>query len=184
MSEELADEHYVHRVLEGDRDAFRPLLERYQGMVYQLANRFADRGEDSEDLAQEIFLQAYERLDQLDDPARFSSWLYAMALNHCRDYAKNVRRETYAMSETEEEADARSAEYEGSVLDRLLTAEASDRLWAALDELDPKYLVPLLLKYRDGLSYAVISDRLEVSVSALKVRVHRARKRLRDRLSD
>lgn len=184
MSEEHADEHYVRRIREGDRDAFRPLLERYQGMVYQLANRFADRSEDSEDLAQEIFLRAYERIDQLDDPGRFSSWLYSMALNYCRDYAKDVRRETYAMSETEEEGDARSAEDEGSALDRLLTAEASDRLWAALDELDPKYLVPLLLKYRDGLSYAVISDRLEVSVSALKVRVHRARKRLRDRLSD
>lgn len=183
MTDQKPDGFYVRRVREGTREAFRPLIERYEGMVYGLVNRFSDRSSEREDLAQEIFIRAYERLDQLEDPSRFSSWLYAMTLNHCRDYAKNIRRQTYVMSETEEEEDGRPGPG-SSVLDRLVTEEANDRLWDALEELDPKYLVPLLLKYRDGLSYAVISDQLEVSVSALRVRVHRARKRLRDRLSE
>lgn len=180
-SDQRSDGWYVRRVREGDREAFRPLIERYEGMVYDLAHRFSDRSADSEDLAQEIFLRAYERIGHLEDPERFSSWLYSMALNYCRDYAKNVRRETYPMSETEQSEDDRRSD-QRSVVDRLLIDEASDRLWEALDGLDPKYLVPLLLKYRDDLPYAVISERMDVSESALKVRVHRARKRLRERL--
>lgn len=183
MNDQKSDGFCVRRVREGDREAFRPLVERYEGMVYGIVNRFADRSADQEDLAQEVFVRAYERLDELDDPDRFSSWLYALALNRCRDFAKNVRRETYPMTETDEE-EAAQPDDEATVLDRLMVSEAADRLWQAVGELDPKYGVPLLLKYRDDLTYAVISDRLDVSVSALKVRVHRARKRLRERLSE
>lgn len=182
MSEQ-SDAWHVERVRNGDREAFRTLVERYQGMVYDLTCRYADRRAESEDLAQDIFLLAYQRLEQLDRADRFASWLYAMALNQCRDYAKNVRRETYAMSETDERPDRQESK-DPSIVDDLVVAEASDRLWEAIYDLDPKYLIPLLLKYRDDLSYAVISERLDVTVGALKVRVHRARKQLQEQLSE
>jgi RNA polymerase sigma-70 factor (ECF subfamily) len=66
----------------------------------------------------------------------------------------------------------------------LLAEERSERLWAALDDLSSTYATPFLLKYRDGLTYKAMSGRLDVSVSALKVRVHRARKKLRNLLDD
>jgi len=179
MASDDSDATYVHRVQEGSRDAFRVLIERYEGMVFDITHQYADTREDAEDLAQDVFMKAYQRIDDLRNPDRFSSWLYGIALNRCRDYAKNVRRNTYAFSRTEQEdADVTAGDAPRQDL-QMMQEERGAELWAALEELKPSYSTPFLLKYRDGLTYKAMSDRLDVSVSALKVRVHRARKKLR-----
>jgi RNA polymerase sigma-70 factor (ECF subfamily) len=185
MPPDESDGTYARRVQDGDRAAFRVLIERYEGMVFDLAHQYADSAEDAEDLAQDAFMRAYRRIGDLKNPDRFSSWLYGIALNRCRDYAKNVRRDTYAFSRTEEQdgADALAGGNPGQDED-LLAEERSEQLWAALDELSSTYATPFLLKYRDGMTYKAMSKRLDVSVSALKVRVHRARKKLRTLLED
>lgn len=179
MSTTKPDGTYARRVQEGDREAFRVLLERYEGMVFDLTHQYADSPEDAEDLAQDIFLKAYRRISGLRNPDRFASWLYGLALNHCRDYAKNVRRETYAFSHTDQTGADIMADSTKAQDERLVAEERSEQLWAALEELSATYATPFLLKYRDGLTYKAMSKRLDVSVSALKVRVHRARKKLR-----
>lgn len=183
MSADESDGAYARRVQNGDRAAFRVLIERYEGMVFDLAHQYADSPEEAEDLAQDAFLRAFRRIGDLRKPDRFSSWLYGIALNRCRDYAKNVRRETYAFSRTEEqdEADALPGNSRRQD-DELVAEEESEQLWAALEELSSTYATPFLLKYRDGMTYKAMSKRLDVSVSALKVRVHRARKKLRNLL--
>lgn len=179
MSHDDSDGVYARRVQEGDRTAFRVLIDRYEGMVFDLTNQYANQPEDVEDLAQDIFLKAYRRIDDLRNPDQFASWLYGIALNQCRDYVKNVRRETYPFSRTgQEDADIVARETEAQD-ERLISNERSEQLWAALEELSSTYATPFLLKYRDGLTYNAMSKRLDVSVSALKVRVHRARKKLR-----
>lgn len=179
MSHDDSDGVYARRVQEGDRTAFRVLIDRYEGMVFDLTNQYANQPEDVEDLAQDIFLKAYRRIDDLRNPDQFASWLYGIALNQCRDYVKNVRRETYPFSRTgQEDADIVARETEAQD-ERLISNERSEQLWAALEELSSTYATPFLLKYRDGLTYTAMSKRLDVSVSALKVRVHRARKKLR-----
>jgi RNA polymerase sigma-70 factor (ECF subfamily) len=179
MPHDASDGTYVQRVQNGDRDAFEVLVGRYEGMVFDLAHQYADRPEEAEDLAQDIFLRAYRRIEDLRDPDQFASWLYGIALNQCRDYAKNVRRDTYPFSHAGRD-DGSVADVETRDQDAQLAAdEHGARLWNALDELSPTYATPFLLKYRDGLTYKAMSKRLDVSVSALKVRVHRARKKLR-----
>ena len=183
MPADVPDGTYARRVQKGDRDAFRVLIERYEGMVFDLTHQYADSPSDAEDLAQDVFTRAYRRIDDLEKPDRFSSWLYGIALNRCRDYAKNVRRETYAFSRTEERDDADALPSGAPSQDEALVAEERhQQLWAALEELSPTYATPFLLKYRDGMTYKAMSKRLDVSVSALKVRVHRARKKLRNLL--
>jgi RNA polymerase sigma-70 factor (ECF subfamily) len=185
MPNDVSDGTYARRVQEGDRDAFRILIERYEGMVFDLAHQYADTPADAEDLAQDAFTRAYQRIDDLRNPDRFSSWLYGIALNRCRDYAKNVRRETYAFSHTDNHDNADALPNEHTAQDEALMAEErGEQLWAALDELSSTYATPFLLKYRDGLTYKAMSKRMDVSVSALKVRVHRARKKLRTLLED
>lgn len=185
MPSEESDSTYVRRVQDGAEDEFRVLVERYEGMVFDLTYQYADSPEDAEDLAQDVFVRAYRRLEDLRNPDRFSSWLYGIALNCCRDYAKNVRRETYAFSRTEhrENANALPDERPGQD-DDLIAEERSEQLWAALEELSSTYATPFLLKYRNGMTYKAMSKRLDVSVSALKVRVHRARKKLRTQLEN
>lgn len=185
MPSDESDGTYARRVQNGDRDAFRILIERYEGMVFDLAHQYADSPEEAEDLAQDAFMRAYRRIDDLRNPDRFSSWLYGITLNRCRDYAKNIRRETYAFSRTEEhgEAEALPGSNAGQD-DDLIARERGEQLWDALDELSSTYATPFLLKYRDGMTYKAMSKRLDVSVSALKVRVHRARKKLRNLMQD
>ncbi|PQJ35567.1 RNA polymerase subunit sigma-70 [Salinibacter sp. 10B] len=185
MPSEESDGAYVRRVRNGDEDAFRVLVDRYEGMVFDLTNQYADSPEDAEDLAQDAFVRAYRRLDDLRKQEQFASWLYGITLNCCRDYAKNVRRETYAFSRTEEQEDADALPGDQPAQDETLMAEERhEQLWTALEELSSTYATPFLLKYRDGMTYKAMSKRLDVSVSALKVRVHRARKKLRTLLEN
>jgi RNA polymerase sigma-70 factor (ECF subfamily) len=179
MPHDASDGTYAQRVQNGDRDAFEVLVERYEGMVFDLTHQYADQSEEAEDLAQDIFLKAYRRIENLRDPNQFASWLYGIALNQCRDYAKNVRRDTYPFSRTGREDGAVTDNGMAAQDDQLAAEEHGARLWDALDELSATYATPFLLKYRDGLTYKAMSKRLDVSVSALKVRVHRARKKLR-----
>lgn len=177
------DATYVRRVQDGDRAAFRVLLDRYERMVFSITNRFGDTPADAEDLAQDIFMKAYRQLDRLRKPEQFASWLYGIALNHCRDYAKNVRRDTHAFSMTERtdwEVPAGHPRQDAA----LEEDEISQQLWRALDQLSSTYATPFLLKYRDGMTYKAMADRMDLSVSALKVRVHRARKKLRTLLEE
>jgi RNA polymerase sigma-70 factor (ECF subfamily) len=181
--DDAADATYARRVQNGDREAFRVLIERYDGMVFDLTHQYAHTPADAEDLAQDVFARAYRRIGDLENPDRFSSWLYGIALNRCRDYAKNVRRDTYAFSRTEEQEDADALATDARSQDEALMAEErGEQLWAALEELSSTYATPFLLKYRDGMTYKAMSKRMDVSVSALKVRVHRARKKLRNLL--
>lgn len=178
-----SDAAYVRRVQRGDRAAFRPLIERYERMVFSITNRFSETPADAEDLAQEVFMKAYSQIDRLRKPEQFASWLYGIALNRGRDYAKNIRRQTHAFSHTEQvDGDLPG---EGLPQDAALEAEErSQQLWHALDQLSPTYATPFLLKYRDGMTYQAMADRMDLSVSALKVRVHRARKKLRGLLDN
>jgi len=184
MAHDEPDQAYVRRVQEGDRDAFRVLIERYDGMVFDLTHQYGSSPEDAEDLAQDVFLAAYRRIGDLRNPDQFASWLYGIALNRCRDYAKNVRRDTYAFSHTEDRSETSVPDDAAAQDDRLAAEEEAGHLWEALEELSATYATPFLLKYRDGMTYKAMSNRLDVSVSALKVRVHRARKKLRNLLDD
>ena len=103
---ETSDAEYALRVQDGNREAFRVLIDRYEGMVFDITHQYTESAADAEDLAQDVFMRAYDRIDDLDNPDRFSSWLYGITLNRCRDFAKNVRRETYAFSRTEEQDSA------------------------------------------------------------------------------
>lgn len=179
MSHDGSDGTYARQVQDGNRDAFRILIERYEGMVFDLTHQYADQTEDAEDLAQDVFLKAFEQIDKLREPDRFASWLYGIAINHCRDYAKNARRETYAFAHTEQEDSDVVDTNELAQDEALISDEQGEQLWAALEELSSTYATAFLLKYRDGLTYKAMSKRLDASVSALKVRVHRARKKLR-----
>lgn len=184
MPTDEPDSYYVREVRNGNTDAFRVLVDRYKRLVFSLTNQYGDVEDDSEDLAQEVFMSAFQKIDDLRDPDQFSSWLYGIALNRCRDYARNVRRETRPFSEFEEDEDHLAGEAESTTDAQLDLEQESARLWDAISQLPANYATPLLLKYRDGLSYKAMSGRLGVSVSALKVRVHRARKKIRKLLND
>src|SRR5690606_40488229 len=80
----VSDEHLLELALQGDGDCFGQLVERWEGKIYGFIYRYVRNREEARDLTQDTFTKAFQNLDRLSDPARFSSWLYTIALNECR----------------------------------------------------------------------------------------------------
>lgn len=170
----------IEDILNGEKNRFRILVDRYDSLVFSVVSRFAEREDTIEELAQQIFVKAYERLDSFNMNSRFSSWLYSLARFHCLDYAKNVRRSNKRFSEMESAALKSTMKTEETPAVEFQNKEFRDLLTEALARITPEYAEAFLLKYRDDLTYAAMAERLDVTEGALKVRVHRARKELKE----
>ncbi|MFH5832796.1 RNA polymerase sigma factor [Halalkalibaculum sp. DA3122] len=170
----------VEKILDGEVQRYQLLVDRYAPMVFHIVRQFVTDEEVVEELAQQIFVKCYERLGSFNMNSKFSSWLYMIAKNHCRDYARNVRRHNKQFSEMDEyELEAMMATTETP--DQQLEQEEWNQLLdEGLARLSEEYAQAFLYKYRDDMTYRAMAKRMDVSESALKVRVHRARKALKE----
>ncbi len=169
----------IEQILDGDRRHYRTLVDRYAPMVFSVVNRFVDNDDEAEELAQEIFVKTYERLSSFKGNSKFSSWLYMIAKNHCRDYAKNIRRQNSRFSEMGEQELNNKLEDDDLPDQAVERKEWLDLLKDGLDHINQDYAEAFLLKYDNNMSYKAMSKRLDVTVSALKVRVYRAKRELK-----
>lgn len=176
-TENWTNEEYrlIENILKGKTDQFRILIDRYSPMVFHIVRGFEKDTDEVNELAQQIFVKAFEKLKKFNQKSKFSSWFYVLAVNHCKDYVKDVRRSNNRFSEMNYDyLETKMSDFSDphSELEKKQDALA---LTTGIKKLKTEYSEPLLMKYRDGLSYKAMSKKLGVSVSALKVRVHRAR---------
>ncbi|MCW9709102.1 RNA polymerase sigma factor [Fodinibius salsisoli] len=169
----------VDAVLNGNKDRYRELVDQYAPMVFHIVNQFVDYRDEAEELAQDIFVKTYERLASFDKKSRFSSWLYMIAKNHCRDYVKNVRRQNKSFSEMNQHKLEQQMKDESRADTDMEKNEWLQLLEEGLKVINQEYAEAFLMKYRSRMTYNAMSQRLGVSVSALKVRVYRAKKELK-----
>ena len=148
-------------------------------MIFRLTRRFAQEPPDAEDLAQEIFVKAYRALDRFTDGTDFEAWLYTIGINHCRDYARNLRRKVHPLSRHEAAQRRGEMRQPADQLDALERAEQADRLQEALDQLSHDDAAAFRMKYEEGLRYQDMAPIFDTTVGALKVRMHRTRKKLK-----
>lgn len=174
----------IENIRDGDRNRYQDLVDEYASMVFSIVTRFADREEEKKELAQQIFVKAYERLESFKYNSKFSSWLYTLARNHCLDYAKNVRRDNKEFSEMDDRVLEQEMSNQNGSLDDIENREWKELLEQALGTIKPLYAEAFLMKYRENMSYKAMAKRLDASESALKVRVHRARKKLKEYIEE
>lgn len=185
MNKELlhnSESDLIDEIRNGATNKFRILVDRYSPMVFHVVRRFERDDDEAQELSQQIFVKAYEKLVSFNRDSKFSSWLYSIAMNHCYDHAKNIRRGNKRFSEMEPNYIELQASNEKTPHMNLEMKEWKNLLKRAMLKLSSNYTEPFLMKYRDGISYEAMSELLGVSESALKVRVHRARKELRSLL--
>jgi RNA polymerase sigma factor (sigma-70 family) len=127
-----SDEQIIRRVLDGQTEDYRVLMDRYERSVYWLAYRVLGRREDAEDAAQETFLKAYGKLDDCKDLDRFWPWLRRIALNHCIS-----RLRLKSSSEILDEIDEPSGLICDSVEAEVITRAELDEVWQAVENLSP-----------------------------------------------
>jgi RNA polymerase sigma factor (sigma-70 family) len=173
----LSDSQLVAAALSGNRSAFSILIERYHAMVLQLAYRTIGQYDLAHDLAQETFLQAFLSLSQLRDQQRFRSWLYGITLHVCRDFLRSQRANLLSY-----ESLAGGVHIADDMPSPEMLAEQIElrqTVQRALQSLTESNRATVLLFYYEGFNTREIADLLEISVSAVKVRLHKARQQLK-----
>jgi RNA polymerase sigma-70 factor (ECF subfamily) len=170
---EQSDAELVEAVLGGQLSAFGVLVRRYQNTYVRFATRMLGSRDDADDALQSAFVRAYRALRSCRDPERFGAWLYQIVVNECRTFAaRRDRRERRLVRHNMAavQADAARARDDPAEL---------DEIQHALRQLDDDHREAFLLKHVEELDYNEMSDLTGASISALKMRVMRARERLR-----
>jgi RNA polymerase sigma-70 factor (ECF subfamily) len=161
----------VQQATGGDLDAFEELIRRLQRRVYGFAYQHLRDSEEAHDLAQEIFVKLYRNLGRYDVERPFEPWFWKLAANTSINYRR--KRVPLPAEAGDEPVDDEA---------RLLKHDPT--LVQALAQLDPAYRLPVLLHYYADLSLEQVSQSLNVSVAAVKSRLHRARAQLRNSLAE
>lgn len=157
----------------GDSQAFTWLVEAYQRPVYNLCYRMLGNAEDAEDAAQETFLRAYRSMPRYDNSRPFSTWLLSIAAHYCID---QTRRRRYPVVSVEELPYPDLPEPSPGLEAGLSRKEEQQRVRAVMDILDPVDRSAVVMYYWYDYSYEEICQSLSLSMSALKSRLHRARR--------
>ena len=175
------DEILVARFLEeGDEAAFETLVRRYEAPLRKVAYGYLRDTMLAEDVAQEAFLQAYQRLSSLGRAEAFRSWLYRIAINRAHDQLRRMARKKELAGEEGEER-IRRLEDPVELPRQLEDRDFGRRLASTLARLPEKYRRPLILKEIEGMTYAEIAELLEWPMGTVQIRIHRARLKLRER---
>lgn len=170
---ERTDGDLVEASLRGSEEAFGELVRRYQDLLYRHAERMTGGADDAADVVQTAFIRAHRRLRGCRDPERFGPWVFRICANACKDVLKSKHRSAVRLSELGDIP--AGADDPGLATERSALRTEIER---ALLSLTIEQREAFLLKHVEGWSYAEIAEALGVSVSALKMRVHRARDEL------
>jgi len=179
------DEELVARSMGGDLDSFNQLVLRWERPIYALAYRVIGREDDARDVCQETFLRAFRALGGFKGQAKFSSWLYRITLNLCRDWIRRQRRQPVAQAP--EGVDLLDLATEStpveSIEDLVARREISQAVQRAMAVLPEEQRTAIILKEYHGLTFQEIADLLDCPLSTVKTRLYQGLTVLRRQLA-
>jgi RNA polymerase sigma-70 factor (ECF subfamily) len=178
------DEELVARSIGGDLDAFNQLVLRWERPIYALAYRVIGREEDARDVCQDTFLRAFRALNGFKGQAKFSSWLYRITLNLCRDWIRRERRQPIAQAPEGVDLVELAGETEPSESIEELVArkEIGAAVAQAMALLPEEQRTAIVLKEYHGLTFQEIADMLDCPLSTVKTRLYQGLTVLRRQL--
>lgn len=175
--DDRSDAELLAGILSGRQDLFEVIVHRYQAPLYRYALGMLGQADIAADVVQESFIKAYTRLQSCRDPNAFNTWIFRILRNGALDRLKSKSRRNVALEETTVFA----PDHQGPE-EQLMVSELGREVSAALEALPESQREAFILKHVEGLSYEEMADRLDASVSALKMRVKRAREELQQSL--
>jgi RNA polymerase sigma-70 factor (ECF subfamily) len=171
-SEALADARLVDRYLAGDMTAFDEVMIRYERQIFRLCYRFTRNPDDARDLAQDVFVKAFEHLSGFRRESSLKTWLYRIATNHCINHVKTNSREFVEVTES-------TGKTHATIQDQLEEDEQRRHFRSLVGQLPPKQRAILELRIQEQLSYEEIARMSNRSVSTIKASVFFALEKLR-----
>lgn len=181
-SDEISNSELVRKSQLGDKAAFEQLVIRHQDLVFSLAYKLTGNREMANDVAQEAFIRAWKAIEKFRGDSTFSTWIYRITVNTAWTLRKKAKKHnTLNIDET----------YEPIVIDEkkdpelvAINSDLSSVLINALDKIPIEQRIIVELKNIEGRSHKEIADYLDISVTAAKVRLHRAHQKLRQILEE
>lgn len=163
----------IKRFIEGDESTFNTLVQRHKEKVRNIIYLTLSRQDAVDDIAQEVFLTVYKNLKRFRFESQFTTWLYRITVNKCRDYLRKMKIRNIFTP-------IKDSEYELGYTTRPEDKDTAEIVREAISKLPEKLRVPLLLKDIEGLSYQEISEAVDCEIGTVKSRIFRAREGLRN----
>ena len=173
LGDSNADADLVERYLAGDMTAFDELMIRYERQIYRVCYRFVENREDAMDLAQEVFIKAFEHLSGFRRESSLKTWLYRIAMNHCINHVKKQSHEFVEVTEN-------IGSVRASVQSQLEDREQREHFRRLVKQLPPKQKAILEMRINEQLSYEEIAEELDAPLGTVKAQLHRARELMYD----
>lgn len=180
-SRDAQELEWIRDAQRGNREAFGALVERYQRRVFALVFRVTGERDQVEDLSQEVFLKVYRAMRGYNQSAAFGTWLSRIAVNHCLDYLRarrNTRNRVESFDGSPEDLESPAKSFAASGPDPERAALLRDMVSKLLTRAPEEDRIVMALKELNGMSIEEIAEILELKVGTVKVRLHRARKRM------
>jgi RNA polymerase sigma-70 factor (ECF subfamily) len=180
----VTDEELVKRSQQDDERAFGELVSRYESKVYSLALRMVRNPEDAEDVLQDTFLRAYRGIKSFQGASTFSTWVYRITANSALMRLRKKQLPTVSIENADErETPVNIADWSPGPVDQLLNKELQHEMDEAIEALPPEFRQVFVLRDVEEMSNAEVAEILDLSVAAVKSRLHRARIKVRNRLA-
>ncbi len=182
---EASDNHLIARTLAGETEAFSILVRRWERPIYSLTLRMLGKDEDARDACQEAFLAAFRNLSKFRGDAKFSSWMYRIALNACHTRLRNNHGISYSLDQEDEHGrrmDVADTKLE-SLPDQLQRNEQSQLVRRALQALPSEMRQVIVMKEYEEMTFAEIAEVLGMPVSTVKSRLYTGLQQMRLRLN-
>lgn len=182
VSEAIPDDDLVYAAQQGNLQAFEQLILRYQRQIFSLIYRLTRDVEVVEDLSQDVFVAAFRAIKDFQAKSSFFTWLYRIAINHCKNYtaSSNRAKEFEQRYQQEYTADSGSETHVRTPQSTLLAKEFVEHMEQAMNMLPEEQRTVLVLCEFEGLSYQEIAEVLECPVGTIRSRLSRARTSLQE----
>ena len=174
--EKKTDEYYIREILKGDSGSFSQLVGKYSHLAFSLSMKILNQREDAEEAAQDAFIKAYNSLGSFQSSSAFKTWFFRIVYNTSISRLR-TRKNTEVKIEDVKISDADIRSTEGA-MEQLNTGDRQKYLQAGLDRLEPEERALLKMYYYDDFSMDEVSTVTGWTVSNVKVKIHRGRKRL------
>jgi len=174
--EKKTDEYYIREILKGDSGSFSQLVEKYGHLAFSLSMKILNQREDAEEASQDAFIKAYNSLGSFQSSSTFKTWFFRIVYNTSISRLR-TRKNIEVKIEDVKISDAEIQSTESAMV-QLNTNDRQKYLQAGLERLDPEERALLKMYYYDDFSMDEVSDVTGLTVSNVKVKIHRSRKRL------
>jgi RNA polymerase sigma factor (sigma-70 family) len=181
MTTGTPDSEIIQRVLQGDHQSYAEIVRRYQNFVFSITLRYTDNREDAEEISQDVFVKAYRSLSDFRGASKFSTWLYTIVTTSCITFLRKKKLDTHSLDNERvfELADSQDSGFRANQVEQKSRVAMVNE---AIKLLNPDDAKMITLFYKGEQTLEEIGQIMGIEPNAAKVRLHRARQRLKEKM--